>query len=108
MALFTAIGTALGATAASAFGVGVAATAVGASAVGGLATSIMSASKSSKGSEVSMPQSPTAPSVEDAAAKAKAGNKLRQASAARNETVYTSPLGVAAEAATAKKTLLGQ
>jgi len=48
------------------------------------------------------------------AAEAKAGSQAResivsrQRAVARNQTVYTSPLGLATEASTTRKTLLGQ
>ena len=54
---------------------------------------------------IEMPKSPT---VEDAAKKAKETARSRQLAMARSQTVYTSPLGVGEEAATARKTLLGQ
>lgn len=104
MALFTAIGTALGATAATAFATGLGATALGVGA-GVAAAGASGAFEKKKSPSVSMPQ---APKIEDATAKAQATSLKRRQAVGRNESIQTSPLGISGEAALVKKQLLGQ
>lgn len=112
MALFTAIGTALGASAATAFGTGLAVTA-GAGAVGYSLYSADQASKSAKKSqEANMAQMPTtpapvAPTMADASKAASLRLEDQKRALARNETIFTNPLGLKDEAEVARKTLLG-
>ena len=74
-------------------------------AIAGLSAYGIASSQQRSTPNIEMPKSPT---VEDAAKKAKETARLRQLAMARSRTVYTSPLGVSEEAATARKTLLGQ
>lgn len=112
MALFTAIGTALGASTAAAFGTGLAVTA-GAGAVGYSLYSADQASKQAKkDASQGMAQMPTtpapvAPTMADASAAAQAKTMEKRRAMAANDTVYTNPLGLKDEAEVARKTLLG-
>ena len=105
MALFTAIGTALGATGAAATATGVAVTAGAA----GIGTAIYGMMQQPKGPD--MPKSdikaPEAPKMEDAQAKAKARADEQRRAAARSKSVKTNPLGIKDEAQVARKKLLG-
>lgn len=101
MALFTAIGTALGATAAGAFGTGLLATGV----AGTAAYSISQSGQKPKSPGVQMPASPK---IGAAADKANIAAAKRQRASQRTKSVRTSPLGIGGEAEVAKKTLLGQ
>jgi hypothetical protein len=105
MALFTALGTALGATAASAFAVGLGTTAIAAGAGVGAAAASGAFNKPDKSPSVSMPQ---APKVGDAQAKAETMALKRRQASARTQSVQTSPLGIAGEAEVTKKKLLGE
>jgi len=107
MPLFTAIGTALGASAASAFGTGALVTGLtAASAVPG----IMAATSRGGGSSTSfnMPELPQSPSTSNAAAQARSEAQRRRRSMSRSESIYTSPLGISGQANIARRTLLGQ
>jgi hypothetical protein len=113
MALFTAIGTALGATSAAAFTTGLGATALAGGAIG---YSMYSAEaqkaelKKAQGAGMAqMPQSPApvAPTMDDAAKAAAMKLEDKKRALAANETVYTNPLGLKDEAAVVRKTLLG-
>jgi len=97
--VFTAIGTALGLT-------GAAATIGGAAILGGAAYGAASAIDKPKMPD--MPQLPQAPKMQDAEDRAAAIAKEKRKQIAASQTVYTSPLGVADEAETARKTLLGR
>lgn len=59
-----------------------------------------------------MPQPPKTETAEETIAKAKAQSekaiRARQIAAGRSKSIYTSPLGIAGEAMTIRKTLLGQ
>lgn len=109
MALFTALGMALGATTAAsaagigAFGVGVAAATAGAAAIG---SGVYSATQANK--KVSVPALPKTPSVTASAAQAQAETKRLRSAMSRSETVFTSPLGIGGQAEVARKSLLGQ
>jgi len=107
MAMFTAIGTALGATgiAATATGVGVTAAVAGA---GYAAASMMSQGDKDSGYDFQMPSTPKAPEKKDAAAIAQKKQSKLRAAAARNTTVMTNPLGVEEEAKEVRKKLLGR
>lgn len=54
------------------------------------------------------PALPQSPSLKDAENKAKARTKKLQSAISRNESIYTSPLGVGGQADINKKILLGQ
>jgi len=109
LALFTAIGTALGfAGTAAAVAGGV----VAAGATYGIAQ-LAKGPKTSATSATSMPQAPavaapTAPQPTQVAKTAEAAVLTRKKSIAKSRTVFTSPLGIAGEAEVARKTLLGQ
>jgi len=115
MALFTAIGTMLGATAAAsagagigAFGVGVAATGTAAAIAGGTAYSMEAMKEAKKAGQANMPQAPDISGIKsEAETIANKMAKTRQKAAARTQTITTNPLGVEGEAAVARKTLLG-
>ncbi len=51
---------------------------------------------------------PQMPTVQDATSQAKDAIKERRIAASRSRSIYTSPLGIAGEAQTVRKTLLGQ
>jgi hypothetical protein len=111
MALFTAIGTALGATAGTAFATGLGATAIAGS-VGYSIYSGAQASADAKKAEGQMAQMPTAPAPvapkqEDAAQAAAAITENKKRAIAANESVFTNPLGLKDEADVARKKLLG-
>lgn len=103
MALFTAIGTALGASSAAAFGTGVLASVVGGSAIAGA-----TANWSGGGSTTNMPDLPQSPTTSGASINARAEAQRRRQAMSRSESVYTSPLGLAGEASVARNTLLGR
>lgn len=116
MAMFTAIGSALGASTVAGtglFGASAAATAgaaiVGAGAAGVGASMLMSGSGKKKESsfQAQMPQSPKAPEQKDAAAAAKARLDEKRRSMARSKSIKTNPLGIKDEAEVARKRLLG-
>jgi hypothetical protein len=114
MALFTAIGAALGAStavgagammsSATALGLGVAA---GAGAIGYSAFNAMNQPKIENQSASQMPNAPEAPKISDAAAAAAGRLEDKKRAMARSESVMTNPLGVKDEATVARKTLLG-
>lgn len=112
MALFTAVGTALGASAATAFGTGLAVTA-GAGAVGySLYSADQSAKAAKKAQESNMAPMPTspapvAPTMADASKAASLKLEDQKRALARNETTFTNPLGLKDEADVVRKTLLG-
>lgn len=119
MALFTAIGTALGFSAVAVAGSVSAATAVGvgvsAMAAGAVATSMYSSNQQKKAyrdaGNMTMPSSPTAPVAPvkaDAEKIAQAKTKEKRRAIARNASVRTNPLGIKDEAEVARKKLLGQ
>jgi hypothetical protein len=103
-ASFAAVGSTIGA------GVGAVATA-GAVAGAGIGAAKIAARKSSKGdsgnnnSPLPLPQAPT---VDAAAAKAGAITTAKRKAIAANDSIYTSPLGIAGQAQVARKTLTGQ
>ena len=120
MPVFTTIGLALGATVAAsaagigAFGVGVAASALAAGAYGMSRSNESKANKSYKAAtheadvrnqaaiaEVSQSQSA-------ASSQAQASIRAKKSAMARSQTVFTNPLGIADQATTAKKSLLGE
>lgn len=106
MAVFTAIGTALGATGIAATGLGMGVTA-GVGAVGYSVFNMLNKPKSENQMQSQMPTSPKAPTQEDAAAAAQAKLTEKKRAMARNESVYTNPLGLKDEAEVVRKTLLG-
>lgn len=71
----------------------------------GLSEAFRSNDKKSSISPAPLPQTP---SVDDAAAKAEEVTKKKRVAAAANNSVFTSPLGIAGEASVSRKTLLGQ
>lgn len=105
MAVFTAIGTALGLTGVAATAGGVAATAGVAAAGFGLAG--MFQQPKSPDMPKSDLKAPTAPKMEDAAAKAQKQAEDQRRAAARSKSVQTNPLGIKDEAEVARKKLLG-
>jgi len=83
------------------------ATAIGIGAGVGISKAVGGGSKGGGEAPIQSPQPlPQAPEGEDAAEKAE--SIKRRKTQAASKTIYTSPLGVAGEAAVAKKTLLGQ
>ena len=111
MALFTAIGTAVGFAASAAFAGGIATTAVAATA--GYAISQLSKGPEASNAATSVPQAPAvappvAPQPTQVAATAEAAVLTRKKAVAKSRTVFTSPLGISGEADVARKTLLGQ
>jgi len=121
MALFTAIGTALGASAtiaagstvSAAFATGLGATALAGGAVG---YSMYSADqqmreikKAASANQAQMPASPApvVPTQDNAAKAAAAKLENKKRAIAANDTVFTNPLGLKDEAEVARKTLLG-
>lgn len=112
MALFTAIGTALGASAVAGtglFGASAAAT-IGAgitAGVGATAFSMMNQPKQSQQQQAQMPSAPEAPKMADASKIAQQQATDRQRAAARSESVKTNPLGIKDEAEVVRKKLLG-
>ena len=114
MAVFTAIGTALGVSAglwggAAAFGAGLATTAAvaGAGVAGGMMLGGMGKQKALPGQQ--MPNMPNAPKLEDASKNAKLAADERRRAMARSESTQTNPLGLKDEdkANVARKRLLG-
>jgi len=105
--LFTALGTALGATAASAFAVGLGTTAIVAGA--GTAAYMMSQGGDDKGTDgmAQMPNAPEAPKMADAQKLAAQRMTDKKRAMAANETIKTNPLGLAEEATVVRKKLLG-
>ena len=108
MALFTAIGTALGFA-------GAAATVAGGIAAAGATYGIAQLAKGPKAAAAatSVPQAPAvappiAPQPTQVAATAEAAVLTRKKAVAKSRTVFTSPLGLAGEAEIARKTLTGQ
>ena len=106
MALFTAIGTALGFA-------GTAAAVAGGVVAAGATYGIAQLAKGPKTSATSVPQAPAvappvAPQPTQVAATAEAAVLTRKKAVAKSRTVFTSPLGIAGEAEVARKTLLGQ
>jgi hypothetical protein len=74
-------------------------------------TSIYSASKSSKKPNLEIPQLQSAvstPDVTKAATTAQAAVTQKKRAIAGQRSIYTSPLGIGADAGIARKTLLGQ
>jgi len=107
MAMFTAIGTALGASGAAATWLGVGATAAVAAAGYGAAT-MMSQPKSTGAKQLTqMPQAPSAPKQDDASKKAALTLEQKKRNMARSKSVQTNPLGIKDEAEVARKKLLG-
>lgn len=113
MALFTAIGTALGASAATAFGTGLGVSAIAGGAIG---YSMYSAEaqkaelrKAQGTNQAQMPASPApiVPTQDDAAKAAAMKLQDKKRAIAANESVFTNPLGLKDEADVARKTLLG-
>ena len=105
MGFFTALGTALGASTASAFATGLGATVIGG---GAIAAGTMAATGQFGGKKDETPQlmqAPQAPKPEDATKKALDEERLRRAR--MSETVLTSPGGLTTEGTTTKGTLLG-
>lgn len=116
MALFTTIGTALGATAATAFTVGATAT-VAAAAAGttifsayqqSRAAKEMKASSEAAAKRAGMPAVPLPAIKPTAEGTAQVAATQKKKAMARSKSVRTSPLGIAGEAEVARKTLLGQ
>jgi len=121
MALFTAIGTALGASAtvaagstvSAAFATGLGATALAGGAVGYSMYSSDQQMRQAKAAQsalsAQMPTSPApiVPTQSDAAKIAAEKAMDQRRSIARNESVYSNPLGLKDEAEVVRKTLLG-
>ena len=118
MPLFTAIGTALGASAtvaagatmSAAFATGLGATALAGGAVGYSMYSSdqqMKAAKAANSGQVQMPATPAAPKAVDAAKIAQQQATNRSRAMARSESIKTNPLGLKDEADVVRKTLLG-
>lgn len=113
MALFTAIGTTLGASAIAGtglFGASAAATVgAGVVAAGAAGTMMMMNQGGDTGSQqqAQMPQAPEAPKMADASKLAKDSAMDRMRAASRSKSVMTNPLGVKDEAEVARKKLLG-
>uniref|UniRef100_A0A6M3L2Q7 Uncharacterized protein n=1 Tax=viral metagenome TaxID=1070528 RepID=A0A6M3L2Q7_9ZZZZ len=114
MALFTAIGAALGAsttvaagaTVSAAFTTGVVATAA-AGAVGYSVFNAMNQPKQKDMGQVQMPAAPSAPKQSDAAALAAQKLQDKKRAMAGSESIMTNPLGLKDEATVARKKLLG-
>jgi len=112
MPVFTSIGIALGVSASmwgglAALGTGLAATAAVGAAGWGAAALMSGGSKDSKQLENQMPQGPTAPTQDDAAAKASLIQDEKRKNMARSTSVKTNPLGLKEEATVVRKKLLG-
>jgi len=105
MALFTSIGTALGATGAAATWLGAGVTA-GAAGVGYSVFNQLNQPKPTS-SAAQMPAAPAVPDMKDATAVAKQQAMERQKAAARSDSVMTNPLGIKDEAEVVRKKLLG-
>jgi len=110
MAIFTAIGTALGLSGAAATLAGVGVTGGVAAAGFGAATMMggFGGGKSSGGG-MQMPEMPSAPKMQDASKNAKLAADERRRAAARSDSVQTNPLGLKDEdkAQVVRKRLLG-
>ena len=106
MALFTAIGTALGATGAAATAVGVGVTA-GVGAVGYSVFNAMNQPKQTGMPQSQMPAAPVAPKQSDAAALAAQKLQDKKRAMAGSESIMTNPLGLKDEATVVRKKLLG-
>jgi len=107
MAMFTIIGTAVGATAASAFAVGLGTTALVAGAVGYSMYASNQAKKKRQQQQSQMPKAPDAPKMVDQRALAQKQATEKRRSMARSQSVKTNPLGIKDEAQVARKQLLG-
>jgi hypothetical protein len=110
MAVFTAIGTALGVSAslwggAAAFGTGLAV--AGGAAYGAYALGKAATGGKGGGFGMQMPMSPKAPKMEDASKMAQLRNEERKRAMSRSKSVISNPLGLKDEAATVRKKLLG-
>jgi len=110
--LFTAIGTALGATAASATAVGIGASTIAAGSVGYSMYSANQQAKALKSAAsardgASMPTAPVKPDTKDSAAIAQQSATDKSRAMARSKSVMTNPLGIKDEATVARKKLLG-
>ena len=118
MALFTAIGTALGATAAVAATATTAAvagtafaTGLGATVFAGTAAYMMmnqGGNKPAQQQASQMPTAPKAPKMADASKIAQQQATDKKRAAARSKSVKTNPLGIKDEADVVRKTLLGK
>lgn len=111
MAIFTSIGTALGVSAtlwggAAAFGAGVVAAGAAATAVVSMSGGF-SGGSGQKQLANQMPGSPTAPKLDDAAARANKIQEEKRRNMARSTSVQTNPLGLKEEATVVRKKLLG-
>ena len=113
MGIFTSIGLAVGATAASAFAVGVGTTAIVAGAAVGYgmysSDQQMKARKAAASAKekAQMPKGPVKPEQKDSAKIAQAQATDKRRAMARNQSVKTSPLGLKDEAKIARKKVLG-
>ena len=73
---------------------------------GGIGTSVYATSQAGKKSE--MPELPQTPTTENATKIAEVKLRQKKMAMSRSTSIFSSPLGIGAQAAASRKTLLGQ